>query len=160
MKDSALPCPSTAMQTLAPKPPRERPGASRSLRRPLYPLFGGPGRLVMGTDRRAIRKNHARCRVRAPDLFRQVLPDTGLRPANEQLCGNPPRTKPGWQDAPLCAVLMAPENRRYRPSKVLRRGLALRVDFLDQRLPDRPDLIRKTGCIMFIINSCAACSVI
>jgi len=107
------------------------------------PFFGGPGRLVMGTDRRAIEKDHAQCRLRASYLFKEALPHTKLRPANEQLGGNPPGTKLRWQRAPLCAVLMAPENRRNRPSKVFRWGLALRTDFLDQRLPDGPGGIRK-----------------
>lgn len=49
--------------------------------------------LVMGTHRRTIEKDHARCRVRAPDFFKQAVPDTELRPANEQLYCNPLGTK-------------------------------------------------------------------
>lgn len=99
-------------------------------------FLGGLGRLVMGTDRRTIEKNHAEGLVRASNLFKEALPYPKLRPSNEQLCGNPPETKLRWQGTPLRAVLMTPENRGDRPSKVLRWGLAIRTDFLDQRLPD------------------------
>jgi len=43
----------------------------------------------MGTDRRAIEKNHAKGLIPVFDLFKEALPHTELRPANEQLCGNP-----------------------------------------------------------------------
>ncbi|TCS28549.1 hypothetical protein EDC15_12232 [Acetobacter aceti NBRC 14818] len=84
MKERALPWPSVATQTLVPKPPHER---LRSLTIHLYPpLFGGPGRLVMGTDRRAFEKDHAESLIPVFDLFKEALLYSVLRPANEQLC--------------------------------------------------------------------------
>ncbi|EHH66895.1 hypothetical protein GMO_28420 [Gluconobacter morbifer G707] len=43
---------------------------------------------MLGTDRRAIEKNHAAGLIFTFDLFKEVLPPPKLRPANEQLCGN------------------------------------------------------------------------
>lgn len=106
------------------------------------PFFSRSGRLMMGTDCRAITKGHAEGLIPVSDLFKKALPHPKLQPANEQLCGNSPGTKLRWQGAPLRAVLMATENRRDRPSKGLR-GLLLRTDVFDQRLPSGPGLIRK-----------------
>lgn len=147
-------CPAMSIRRYAAKPPRERRNASRSLRLPCIPFFSGPGRLVMSTDRRALEKDHAEGLIPVFDLLKEALPHPRLRPANEQLCGNPPGTKLRWQGAPLRAVLMAPENRRDRPSKIFRWGLSLRTDFFDQRLPDGP------GGVILIINSYAVRSVI
>lgn len=98
----------------------------------------------MGTDCRAIRKDHAQCRIHASDLFRQVPPDSGLQPANAQLHAYPPRTKIRWQGTSFCTILMMPENRGDRRPKVPRWRLApFRTDFLDQRLSARPSLTRQ-----------------
>jgi len=99
----------------------------------------------MGTDYRAIEKNHAEGMVPVFDLFKEALPHTEFRPSNEQLCDNPPGIKLRWKGSPFRTVLMAPlvapENRGYRPSKVLRSGLPLRTDVLDQRRPDGPSSV-------------------
>lgn len=97
----------------------------------------------MGTDCRAIKKNHAQAPIPIFDLVKEALSHTELRPANKQLCRNPPGTKLGWHGTPFRAVLASPEQRGYRPSKVLRWSFSLRTDFLDQRFPYRPGLIRK-----------------
>lgn len=114
----------------------------------------------MGTDYRAIKKNHAEGLIPVFDLFKEALPHTELRPANEQLCRDPPATKLIWYGAPFRAVLMAPENRGYCPPQVLRRGLALRTHFLDQSFPSGLGGIGKDRLHHLIINTYAVRSVI
>lgn len=52
--------------------------------------FWAPGCLVMGTDYRAIEKDHAEGLISVFNLFKEALPHTEFRPSNEQLCRNPP----------------------------------------------------------------------
>src|SRR3954447_22497897 len=100
-------------------------------------------RLVVSPEVGAVEKGHAKRDAVLLDQLEQALPDTLLRPANEQLRCQPPRTKLGRDAAPLRAVLVPPENRRDRPSQLLRRCLAMRPDRLDQWLPNRPRRVRE-----------------
>src|SRR4051794_19525033 len=83
-------------------------------------------------------KVHAKRDVVLLDEIEQPLPDAPLRPTNEELRRQPPRTQFGGDAAPLRAVLVSPENRRDRPSQLLGRRLSARPHRLDQRLPNRP----------------------
>lgn len=70
------------------------------------------------------------------------------------------KSKIRWQRAPFCTALMTPENRRYRLWKVLRWGSCpSRSSSLKGSQTDHV-VSEKTDCIMLIINSYAARSVI
>src|SRR3954471_12102627 len=57
------------------------------------PPFLCARRLVVSPDVGAVEKGHAKRDVALLDEIEQALPDTLLGPADEQLCGQPPRTK-------------------------------------------------------------------
>lgn len=68
---------------------QERHGLSGSL---YIPFFGRRGGLVISTNDRTIKKDHAQGRVFAAAPVEKTLPNTKFRPPNEQLRSNPPRT--------------------------------------------------------------------
>ena len=100
-------------------------------------------RLVVSPDVGAIDEAHAKRDVVLLDEIEQAFPDALLRPANEQLRGQPPGPQLGRDAAPLRAVLMPPENRRDRPPQLFGRRLPAWPDLLDQRLPNRPRRVRQ-----------------
>jgi hypothetical protein len=98
---------------------------------------------VVSPDVGAVEKGHAKRDAVLLDEIEQALPDALLRPANEELRRQPPRTQFGRDAAPLRAILVPPENRRDCPPQFLRWRLAARPDLFDQRLPYRPRHVRQ-----------------
>ena len=98
---------------------------------------------MVSPDGGAIDEGHAKRDVVLLDEIEQTFPDALLRPADEQLCCQPPRAQLTGDAAPLRAVLMPPKDRRERPPQVLRWRLVTRSYRLNQRFPNRPCRVRK-----------------
>src|SRR3954453_21120942 len=120
-KAMARPRPSAITQVLC-RSRRESGQAPRArLALGCRPPFFRARRLVVSPDIGAIEEGHAKRDVVLLGEIEQALPDAPLRPADEQLCCQPPRTQLSWDAAPLRAVLVPPENRRDRPAQLFGR---------------------------------------
>ena len=71
----------------------------------------------------------------------QAFPDAEMAPANEGLRRFPPRPEFTGDGPPLGAVLVPPENGLDRLPQVVVRYLAVRPNFVDQRLQLRPPCV-------------------
>src|ERR1700712_2158034 len=133
-KPIARPDASAITQALLPKPPRERPTASRLSRCAEDPLFGRSRGLLVGSDGGAVKESHPH--FEATTLLRQfqkTFPDPPMTPAVEHLRSHPPWPQLSRYAAPLGAVLVPPDDRLDRPAQILGFGLAVRAARLDQR---------------------------
>src|SRR4051795_10517070 len=140
-KPMARPAASAITQALVPKPPRERPSASRSSRRAELPPFCG---LVVGTDAGAVEKGHPQLDA-APLLrqFQQAFPDAVAVPAPEGLLAHPPRPQFRRDVPPGRPFLVPPDDGRDGPAQVVMLGLVRRTAPLDQRRQLVPLLVRQ-----------------
>src|SRR5690348_1666297 len=129
----ALPCRQEVKTTRLHQPGRPAPMRS----------FLCTRRLVVSPDVGAVEEAHAQRKVVLLDEIEQAFPNTLLRPANEKLRCQPPRTQFSRDAAPFRAVLVPPENRRDGPPQFLRRRLAARPNLFDQRLPHSPCRVRE-----------------
>src|ERR1700712_3459608 len=108
MKATARPSPSAITQAFVPKPPRERPSASRMSRSACVPFSTSSRGLLMRTDAGAIQERHLELH---PGLLRkpqQALPDTQARPADEGLSRPRPGTEVRRDGAPFFSILRRP----------------------------------------------------
>src|SRR6195952_3888358 len=138
MKATARPSPSAITQAFVPKPPRERPSASRMSRSACVPFSTSSRGLLMRTNAGAIQERHPEL---PPGLLRkpqQALPDTQARPADEGLSRPRPETEVRGDGAPFGSILVTPEDGRDRAAQIPRRGLAPRAARFNQRLQLSP----------------------
>src|SRR4051794_8618495 len=105
MKATARPSPSAITQAFVPKPPRERPSASRASRSACVPPFGGlPRSLLMRADTGAIQERHPELHTLLLRKPQQSLPDTQTRPADEGLSRARPGTEVRRDGAPFGSI--------------------------------------------------------
>jgi hypothetical protein len=107
------------------------------------PFFGRPCCFLVRPDRRAVEEGHAQRNAALLGEVEQLLPHTETSPADKHLRRPPPRPKVGRHTAPLGSVLVPPNDRLDRPAQVMGRCLPARTACLNERLKNRPLIIRQ-----------------
>ena len=92
----------------------------------------------MSPDVPAIKERHAELEAALLNQIQQALPPAELCTADEGLRRHPPEPALIRQGAPLCAIVLALDDRALGATQMLRRNLGMRATRIGQRLEQRP----------------------